>query len=73
MVEGRLMVERVAPSVIGAACRGNGGVYRLGYSSQSGWWCECAARGECSHLVALKLVTVTTTASVSDATSEGGR
>jgi uncharacterized Zn finger protein len=60
LVEGRLIVERVEGGLIAATCRGDSGaIYRLGYDPRSGEWrCTCPARGRCSHLVALMLVTV---------------
>lgn len=59
LVEGRLTVEAVAPAGVRARCRGGGAIYRLGYDVERGeWFCSCLARGRCSHLVALQLVTV---------------
>ena len=61
LTEGRLTVERVDGDLVGASCRGDSGeTYRLGYDpAQQEWHCTCPARGRCSHLVALMLVTVT--------------
>ena len=56
LIEGRLIVERVDEHAIVARCRGRGAVYRLGYHDD-GWHCTCPARGDCSHLLALQLVT----------------
>jgi len=61
LVEGRLRVLRVESDLIVAECRGDSGeVYRLGFDplveKQWGWFCECPAKGTCSHLVALRLV-----------------
>jgi hypothetical protein len=65
LTEGRLTVEYVSSSAderapIMATCKGDSGeVYDLGYrADQKRWGCTCEARGECAHLVALKLVTV---------------
>lgn len=61
LTTGRLIVRRVEPTgYILAECRGDGGViYKLGYDPRSTEWrCTCEARGECSHLMALKLVCV---------------
>jgi uncharacterized Zn finger protein len=59
LAEGRLQVTRVDGGVIAAECRGDSGeVYTLGYHPRTGWLCRCAARGTCSHLRALQLVTV---------------
>src|SRR5687768_7502559 len=57
LVQGRLILEHVDASLIRATCRGSGSVYVLGWNGGT-WWCGCAARGRCSHLVALQLVTV---------------
>lgn len=66
LTDGRLIVRRVDVSgpkqgLIVAECRGDGGsVYRLGYDPiAEEWRCQCEARSECSHLMALKLVCVT--------------
>ena len=56
LVEGRLVVERVAGDTIRAHCRGGGAVYKLGLE-RGEWFCSCPALGLCSHLVALQLVT----------------
>ena len=60
LTEGRLIVERVDGDRIVASCRGDSGaVYALGYDpARQEWRCTCPARGYCSHLVALQLVTV---------------
>jgi hypothetical protein len=62
LCEGRLTVERVDASRVVASCRGAGMVHRLGWSRADGWSCSCEARGRCSHLVGLQLVTVRETA-----------
>ena len=62
--EGRLVVRTVGdanrPGLIVASCRGDSGdIYALGYDpGKNEWRCSCEARGKCSHLVALQLVTV---------------
>lgn len=56
LLEGRLTIHRVDEHGIRAICRGTETTWELGYSSGR-WWCECPARGRCSHLVALQLVT----------------
>lgn len=62
--EGRLMVTKVDPDrrLVVARCRGDGAsVYTLGHDPGTNEWrCTCEARGECSHLKALKLVVVIT-------------
>lgn len=60
LTEGRLTVTRVDDWIM-AKCRGDSGeVYDLGYDPRGAgqWRCTCEARGKCSHLVALQLVTV---------------
>lgn len=66
--EGRLHLRRVDPDdgsddprfPIVATCRGDSGDrYTLGWDQDLlEWRCTCEARGRCSHLVALQLVTV---------------
>lgn len=58
LAEGRLTVEFAVGREIRASCRGGGAVYSLGLDPEAGWACDCPARGLCSHLVALQLVTV---------------
>lgn len=57
LTEGRLTLEHVDAGFVHATCRGGGAVYVLGWNGDA-WWCGCAARGRCSHLVALQLVVV---------------
>ena len=54
---GRLIVTEVAGGRMSATCRGGGELYRLGFV-RGQWFCSCPARGVCSHLLALQLVTV---------------
>lgn len=60
--EGRLTVLRTGGDdrLIHATCKGDSGeVYQLGYDpTRNQWRCTCIARGRCSHLVALQLVTI---------------
>lgn len=60
LADGRLVVTRVEGDLIVATCRGDSGaVYDLGFDPRNGQWrCTCPARGRCSHLIALQLVTV---------------
>lgn len=65
LAEGRLIVrvkgDSSRPGYILAECRGDSGaIYRLGFDPiAEEWRCTCEARGaNCSHLAALKLVTV---------------
>jgi hypothetical protein len=55
IAEGRLVVRYLDDDGARADCRGDGAIYSLGY--ERGWWCSCAAKGRCSHLYALGLVT----------------
>lgn len=63
--ERRLTIVHADPAVIRATCRGDGGeLYDLGWrTDQQRWGCTCEARQhfpsrDCSHLLALKLVTI---------------
>ena len=64
LAEGRLIVREIGnpshPRRIVAACRGDSGkIYALGYDPKADEWrCTCDARGRCSHIQALQLVTV---------------
>lgn len=66
LTEGRLLVVRTGDGsgAVVATCRGDSGaVYDLGFDPKAREWrCTCEARGRCSHLVALQLVTVATEA-----------
>jgi hypothetical protein len=44
--------------VVTADVRGSGASYTTGRDDERGWYCDCKARGECAHIVALKYVTV---------------
>lgn len=71
LVEGRLLVRRVDLDLglIIAECRGDSGeVYYLGRDPTNGQWrCTCREmKGKCSHLVALHLVTATSTRRIHD-------
>jgi hypothetical protein len=57
VLEARLRVTFLDRSHIRATCRGSGAVHHLGYDRGS-WGCSCPARGTCSHLHALQLVTI---------------
>jgi uncharacterized Zn finger protein len=58
LLEGRLHVRAVTDRHIAATCRGDGEIYYLSGDEQ-GWSCSCpAATLRCSHLVALRLVTI---------------
>jgi hypothetical protein len=56
LIEGRLTVERVDRTGVIATCRGTAPApYRVAWS-EGRWHCSCAARGDCAHLAALRLV-----------------
>lgn len=65
LVEGRLTVERrettgTLTGLVVARCKGDSGtIYTLGYDPRNRQWrCSCQElRGQCSHLLALKLIT----------------
>lgn len=57
LTEGRLLIGYINEKKIVAVCRGDHDTYQLLYTPSTGWTCSCAARGRCSHLVALQLVT----------------
>ncbi len=58
LTEGRLTVDLVDEARVFATCRGNGARYDVGWTEKAGWTCSCEARGRCSHIWALQLVTV---------------
>lgn len=60
LAEGRLTVLAVNDAAVIARCKGDSGEeYMLGWDkNHMNWICSCKARGKCSHLKALWLVTV---------------
>ena len=58
LAEARLTVEQVDNRIVRATCRGSGALHDVRWTALHGWSCSCQARGRCSHLVALQLVTV---------------
>jgi hypothetical protein len=58
LVEQRVTVTRVDGDVADAVVRGDTGEHRTGRDPARGWHCSCQAHGRCSHVAALKLVTV---------------
>ena len=73
LTEGRLLVIEVAVDRIAALCRGDTGLYSLGYSAGD-WACDCPARTRgCSHLRALRLVIVVDPRLMGRQTSDGAR
>lgn len=58
LTEGRLVIVERTERRIVATCRGDGLDHQLGHDANRGWWCSCPVlTRECSHLVALRLVT----------------
>lgn len=55
--EGRITVVRVDGDIADAVVRGDSGEHHVGHDPARGWHCTCPARGRCSHVAALKLVT----------------
>ena len=73
LAENRLLILEVAVDRIAALCRGDTGLYSLGYSTGD-WACDCPARTRgCSHLRALRLVIVADPRHVGRQTSDGAR
>lgn len=58
LATGRLTVIRVDGDVADAVVRGDTAEHRVGHDPARGWHCTCPARGRCSHVAALRLVTV---------------
>jgi hypothetical protein len=61
LAEGRLTVDLVDGRKVVASCRGDSAeLWRLGYDPRTRTWrCSCPALTVCSHLHALRLVTMT--------------
>jgi hypothetical protein len=59
LTEGRVRIRicNEESGVANAEVRGNGTVYAVDHDDK-GWRCECPARTECAHVVAVKGVTV---------------
>lgn len=58
LAEGRLTLRALSTfvGIVTASCRGGGKTYTCGRDEYGVWYCDCQARGRCSHLIALKLV-----------------
>ncbi len=57
--EGRLRLGWMDNEKIVAVCTGDQGlIYEITWNVEEGYRCDCEARTECSHILALKLVTV---------------
>ena len=60
LAEGRVLIVRVDDDLVDARVRGDSGTYMV-RRDPAGWWCSCPAPGQCSHIAALKLVTIIAT------------
>lgn len=58
LADARLTIRRVDDHSIVATCTGDTGLWRLGWNGADGWWCSCPSYRRCSHLKALRAVTV---------------
>ena len=58
LTEGRVTVLDVSADRTAATIRGDGAVWFASWTPDSGWVYDCPARGRCSHLIAMGLVTV---------------
>lgn len=56
LTDGRVVLIEVGPTAVDARVRGDGAVYRTGWTRTSGWTCDCPARTRCAHMRALGLV-----------------
>ena len=73
LTEGRILVIEVAVDRIATLCRGDTGLYSLGYSTGD-WACDCPARTRgCSHLCPLRPVIVADPCHLGRQTSDGAR
>jgi hypothetical protein len=57
LVEHRVWLRLVRPECIWADVRGDSALHRVTLATGR-WHCTCEARGDCSHLLAVQLVTV---------------
>lgn len=55
LIEGRVVVDTVAPDLVEAHVRGDATVHHVTHD-QRGWACSCPARGRCAHLLAVGYV-----------------
>lgn len=58
LIEARFNITAVNDGHVHATCRGQGAQYELGWSRGGGWYCDCPAKGLCSHLLGLMNVIV---------------
>ncbi len=64
LAEGRVTVTRVAGDLADAIVMGDSGEHHVSHDP-AGWRCTCPARVRCSHVEALKLITVSRVAAPS--------
>jgi hypothetical protein len=56
LTEARLTMLEITPTEVFAHVRGDSGIiYSCGYD-HGRWYCDCEAKGKCSHIMALQLV-----------------
>jgi hypothetical protein len=60
LTEGRVRILACSEDegTVLADVRGNGASHTTSRDDERGWRCDCSARGECCHILALKYVTV---------------
>ena len=56
LTEGRVVVDVVGTGHLAATVRGDGVLHRVSFG-RGGWYCTCPAKANCSHLIAVRLVT----------------
>ena len=69
LVAGRLELRHVDGHGVTAVCRGDHGTYDVRLTGGR-WECSCAAVGRCSHVEAVRLVTVAPPTAAADAAPE---
>jgi uncharacterized Zn finger protein len=57
LLEGRVHIVRVSRGDVGAHVQGDTGTRTVTWTRWGDWHCTCPARGRCSHLIAVRLVT----------------
>jgi uncharacterized Zn finger protein len=66
LVGGQVQVKFASELGVTAAVRGDSGVYDVRWDRNGGRWaCSCAAFGDCSHIEAVRSITVRTVAEAS--------
>ncbi|HEV3257291.1 MAG TPA: hypothetical protein VG013_10460 [Gemmataceae bacterium] len=56
--ESRLQILFATDQLVQARVRGDHGVYDIRWTRLQGWHCTCAAYRECSHIEAIRSVTM---------------